>query len=76
MLELTPQQQQFVDAQVATGLFREPSEVVGAALSLLNERQREYAQLESAIEQVERGDYEPLDVEDIKRRGRERRHGA
>jgi putative addiction module CopG family antidote len=76
MLELTPQQQQFVDAQVATGLFREPSEVVGAALSLLIERQREYAQLESAIEQVERGDYEPLDVEDIKRRGRERRHGA
>jgi putative addiction module CopG family antidote len=76
MLELTPQQQQFVDAQVATGIFREPSEVVGAALSLLNERQKEYAQLGSAIEQVERGEFEPLDIEDIKLRGRERRQGG
>ncbi len=73
MLELTPQQQQFVDAQVAAGIFHEPSEVVGAALALLNERQREYSQLQSAIAQVERGEYEPLDIEDIKRRGRERR---
>jgi putative addiction module CopG family antidote len=76
MLELTPQQLQFIDAQVASGMFREPSEVVGAALSLLSERQREYAQLESAIEKVERGEYKPLDAEDIKRRGRDRRHGA
>jgi putative addiction module CopG family antidote len=73
MLELTPQQQQFVDAQIAAGIFREPSEVVGAAFSLLSERQQEYAELESAIKQVERGEYEELDIEDIKRRGRERR---
>jgi putative addiction module CopG family antidote len=73
MLELTPQQQQFIDAQVATGMFREPSEVVGAALSLLSERQREYSQLTSAISQIERGEYQELDIEDVKRRGRERR---
>lgn len=73
MLELTPQQQQFVDSQVAAGIFQEPSEVVGAALALLNERQREYSQLQSAIAQVERGEYEPLDIVDVKRRGRERR---
>ena len=52
MLELTPQQQQFVDSQV--------------------ERDREYLQLQSAIAQVQRGEYEPLDIEDVKRRGRER----
>lgn len=74
MLELTPQQLQFIDAQVASGMFREPTEVVGAALALLNERQREYAQLETAIKQVERGEYNPLDIEDIKIRGRDRRH--
>jgi putative addiction module CopG family antidote len=76
MLELTPQQLQFIDAQVASGMFREPTEVVGAALALLNERQREYAQLETAIEQVERGEYSPLDIEKIKSRGRARRHGS
>lgn len=73
MFELTPQQQQFIDTQVATGMFREPSEVVGAALSLLSERQREYSQLTNAIAQVERGEYQELDIEDVKRRGRERR---
>jgi putative addiction module CopG family antidote len=73
VLELTPQQQQFVDAQVATGMFRGPSEVVGAALALLGERQKEYAELTTAIAQVERGEYQDLDIEDVKRRGRERR---
>lgn len=72
MIELTPQQQQFVDAQVASGIFKEPAEVVGVALSLLQQRQSEYDQLRSAIGQVERGEYELLDIEDIKRRGRER----
>jgi putative addiction module CopG family antidote len=72
MLELTPQQHQFIDAQAATGMFREPTEVVGAALALLSERQKEYAELESAIEHVERGVYEEFDIEDVKRRGRKR----
>jgi hypothetical protein len=49
--------------------------VVGVALSLLQQRQCEYEQLKTAIGQVERGEYEPLDIEDIKRRGRERRAG-
>jgi putative addiction module CopG family antidote len=73
MIELTPQQQEFVDAQVAAGVFKEPAEVVGVALSLLQQRQWEYDQLRHAIEQVKRGEYEPLDIEDIKRRGRERK---
>lgn len=70
MIELTPSQQNFVDAQVATGVFRDPSEVLQAALELLNSRQQEYAQLASAVAQVERGEVAELDVEDIKRRGR------
>ena len=72
MIELTPQQQQFVDAQVASGVFKEPAEVVGVALTLLQQRQSEYDQLKTAIRQVEHGEYEPLDIEDVKRRGRER----
>jgi putative addiction module CopG family antidote len=73
MIQLTPQQQQFVDAQVAAGLFHEPAEVIGVALTLLQQRQAEYDQLKTAIRQVERGEFEPLDVDDIKRRGRERK---
>jgi putative addiction module CopG family antidote len=73
MIELTPQQQQFVDAQVASGVFKEPAEVVSVALTLLQQRQSEYDQLKTAIAQVERGEYEPLDIEDVKRRGRERK---
>jgi putative addiction module CopG family antidote len=73
MIELTPQQQQFVDAQVASGIFKEPAEVVGEALTLLQQRQREYDQLKTAIQQVECREYEPLDIEDVKRRGRERK---
>ena len=72
MIELTPQQQQFVDAQVATGVFKEPAEVVRVALDLLQQRQVEYDRLQTAIEQVERGDYELLDIDDVKRRGRQR----
>jgi putative addiction module CopG family antidote len=73
MIELTPQQQQFVDEQIAAGLFSEPSAVVGAALGLLEQRQREYSRLQSAIAQVERGEYAPLDIEEVKRRGHERK---
>jgi putative addiction module CopG family antidote len=72
MIELTPQQQQFVDSQIASGVFKEPAEVVGVALTLLEQRQREYDQLRTAITHVERGEYEPLDMDDVKRRGRER----
>ncbi len=72
MIELTPEQQQRVEAQVATGTFKEPGEVLQAALDLLESRQSEYSRLAAAIEQVEHGEYEELDVEDIKRRGRER----
>ncbi|HEY4234233.1 MAG TPA: type II toxin-antitoxin system ParD family antitoxin [Lacipirellulaceae bacterium] len=73
MIELTPEQQQFIDAQIATGVFKAPAEVVGVALELLQQRQSEYDRLKDAISQVSRGEYEPLDIEDIKRRGRARK---
>lgn len=73
MIELTPQQQQFIDAQVSTGAFNKPTEVVGAALDLLQQRQAEYDRVQSAIQQIECGEFEPLDMDDVKRRGRERR---
>ena len=76
MIQLTPSQQSFVDSQIATGIFRDSNEVVKAALELLSSRQREYSQLAEAIAQVERGEVAELDVEDIKRRGRQRLSGG
>jgi Arc/MetJ-type ribon-helix-helix transcriptional regulator len=73
MIELTPGQQEFVDTQVALGTFRDPNDVIGAALEMLAHRQQEYALLETAIGQVERGEFSPLDIDEIKRRGRERK---
>ncbi len=35
MLELTPDQQQFVNAQVALGGYKDPAEVVQAGIELL-----------------------------------------
>jgi putative addiction module CopG family antidote len=76
MIQLTPSQQSFVDSQIATGVFRDSNEVVKAALELLSSRQREYSQLAEAIAQVERGEVAELDVEDVKRRGRQRLSGG
>jgi Arc/MetJ-type ribon-helix-helix transcriptional regulator len=45
VIQLTPSQQDFVESQVATGAFRDPGEVLQAALELLGSRQQEYAQL-------------------------------
>jgi antitoxin ParD1/3/4 len=77
MIELTPQQQQFVDAQVAAGLFKEPTEVVGVALELLQQRQREYEEyvrneVSKGAAAIEAGERVPWDPERIKREGRQR----
>jgi putative addiction module CopG family antidote len=77
MIELTPQQQQFVDAQVAAGLYREPAEVVGVALDLLRQRQREhdeYVQNEllKGVATIEAGERFPWDPAHVKEEGRRR----
>ena len=72
MIEITPEQQQRIEAQVAAGTFKEPSHVLQAALDMLEHRQSEYKQLATAIEQADCGECQELDVEDLKRRGRER----
>lgn len=75
MIELSPELLQRIEAHVATGTYKEPNEVVQAALDVLdtlNLRKSEYAQLTTAIEQVDRCEYEVLDIEDVKKRGRDR----
>ncbi len=72
MIEITPEQQQRIGAQVAAGTFKEPGHVLQAALDMLEHRQGEYEQLATAIQQADRGECQELNIEDIKRRGRDR----
>jgi antitoxin ParD1/3/4 len=77
MIQLTPQQQQFVDAQVATGVFKEPSEVIDVALELLQQRQREHDEyvsneLSKGIAALEAGERVPWNPERVKEEGRRR----
>jgi putative addiction module CopG family antidote len=61
MTVLTPEQQSFVDSQIAGGAFHSATEVVQAALELLQSRQAEYGQLSEAIAQLQRGEVAELD---------------
>jgi antitoxin ParD1/3/4 len=83
-VHLTQHQETMVKAQVATGRYSSASEVIREALRLFEdqERLRETkleklrADVQEALEQSARGESTPFDeatVEDIKRRGRERR---
>ena len=50
MIQLTPEQQQFVEAQIATGSYRAPEEVIEEALQLLSKQKfREQETVKTAI---------------------------
>lgn len=66
----------FVERAVASGRYRPEDEVLANALRLLSERERRWQSLrddvQAGVDDIESGDVAPLDVEDIKQRGRER----
>jgi antitoxin ParD1/3/4 len=70
-----PELQQFVEQVVASGQFGSADEVVVAGLRLLREREAKLQALRDeilpALEQLKRGEKEPLDIEAIKAWGRE-----
>ena len=66
----------FVEQAIASGRYRSEEEVFADALRLLSERERKWQSLrddiQAGLDDAERGDVAPLDVEDIKQRGRQR----
>lgn len=76
-ISLTPQLEDLVKRKVESGLYGSASEVMREALRLLEERDRLHTlrleELRSEIRKgLESGPATPLDVQEIKRRGRKR----
>lgn len=77
-VSLTPELTQFVQDLVQTGMYHSSSEVIRDGLRLLRDREQlrqiriEELRKEIAIglEQLERGEVAPLDIEAIKAEGR------
>jgi len=79
-ISLTPKLEELIKEKVESGLYGSASEVVRAALRLLEERDRLQAlrleELRGEIRRgLESGDSTPLNIEEIKGRGRQRLAG-
>jgi antitoxin ParD1/3/4 len=79
-VSLTPQLEQFVRGKVESGRYTSSSEVVREALRLLEDHEAARAHklnalradVQAAIDQLDRGEGDAWDPEAIKREGRER----
>jgi antitoxin ParD1/3/4 len=79
-VSLTPELAGFVKEQVESGMYHSASEVVREGLRLLRERRQDRQvrleelrrQIAIGLEQLDRGEGAPLDIEAIKAEGRRR----
>jgi antitoxin ParD1/3/4 len=75
-VSMPPDLDAFVHQAVAAGLYESEEAVIVAGLRLLQERNRRLeelrAELRPALEELDRGEGKPLDIEEIIRRGHER----
>jgi antitoxin ParD1/3/4 len=76
VLSMPPDLDAFVHQSVASGVYESEEAVLVAGLRLLQERERRLeelrAELRPALEELDRGEGKPLDIEDVIRRGEER----
>lgn len=73
---MQPENQQFVQSLIDEGVFVTPDEVVDAALHRWRTQREETARLQAKVheglEELDRGEGAPLDVEDVIAEGRKR----
>jgi len=71
-----PELEQFIHQEVASGRYDSEEDVLCAGLRLLREREARLQALRDdilpALEQLDRGEGEPLDADAIKAKGRQR----
>jgi antitoxin ParD1/3/4 len=80
-VDLTPHLEEFIDQTVSSGRFHSASELVRTALRLLEEREQErLARLQWLRGEIQKGldsgPATPLDLDEIKRSGRQRMQEA
>ena len=64
--DISPENEQFIQHAVAAGTFQDRGEALDKAVELLKRREQLIRDVNAGIEQLERGEGEPLDIEDIK----------
>ena len=73
---LPPELQSFIADGIASGRFRSEDEAIVEGLNLLRGRERKLealrADIQIGVDEADAGLVSPLDIDDIKRRGRER----
>jgi antitoxin ParD1/3/4 len=78
-VSLTPQLESYVKRKVMSGMYNSVSEVVREAIRLLEERDRLQemklealrADIKKGLDELDRGEGKPLDIEAIKAKGRQ-----
>jgi Arc/MetJ-type ribon-helix-helix transcriptional regulator len=63
--DLSPESEQYLDRAVAAGMFHDRREAIDMAVALLKRREQLIRDVNAGIEQLERGQGKPFDVEAI-----------
>jgi antitoxin ParD1/3/4 len=63
---LSPENEQFIENVIASGLYHDRDEAINKAVELLKNREQLIRDVNLGIEQLERGECELLDIEKIK----------
>jgi len=64
--DISPQNEQYIQEAVARGVFHTRSEALDAAIELLRRRETVIREVNAGIEQIERGEVVPLDIQRMK----------
>lgn len=75
-IEISPQNNEFIDRQVARGEFRDRSAALDAAVELLRRRTDTLEKINNGRQQVDVGEYTEYDDESLKKRFDQIKHQA
>ena len=62
---ISPENESYIDTAVANGLFQDRGQAINTAIELLKRRERLIRDVNSGIDQLERGMGQPFDIEAI-----------
>jgi putative addiction module CopG family antidote len=65
-IDLSPENERFVQDAVAQGTYHSRDEAINLAVAFLRRRDQLLREVNAGIEQVERGEVRPLDIDQIK----------